>query len=283
MASLNMDGWMKTNKATKKSKNKTDVVNEVFKKIADKCSDVYWNQILTDCAMNDCPKPFFVSNNCLIFKKMKKQESIEIIDDDEDDTSWLKYVNFIKKYSTMRSKRDVEDASSENKPSSKPLVEMTTWAEVYKNSHYSQYLLQKYISEISIKHELNRDQINKFSGLLNLSVKFGTFMNEYIKISDGKIRKIDGVKFNEEKYLLPCQLVEYMNKYCKCRISSNYTSENLPESIFNNTITPCWKDLGEYDILRSNCVTKKKEKSETTKRKSSSSISSIIKTTLSSK
>ena len=116
MSGLNIDGWLKTSKPTKKGKKKSDiVVYPVLVTIAEMCTDDYWKQILIDCAMDNCPKPFYISNNCIMFKKIKKQESIEISFDEKEQDVWLKYVEFLKKHSTMRSNDDMSRVASKNK------------------------------------------------------------------------------------------------------------------------------------------------------------------------
>ena len=191
--------WTKKKKTpvkVKKKKPEKKIINEIFQECSKITDDHYWVAILMDCSRGKFPRGFFYKNGMLTHRKGNKINRILIPKEPYEALSIT--LCFFKKWAGLTSITDRKNMQiAEEK---RMLADMRNqdlqWKDITTDK-VKELLISEYVMELSNKLNYTTDQSKKFVTMVKSAVLLKYFTSKHIKMSKGKISKIDGLVYNE--------------------------------------------------------------------------------------
>ena len=191
--------------------------------------DIFWKFVFEDLAYGKTPYGIYLTKNFLCCNYKGKEFSYKI------DSKKEKKVLFEEIYDILHKKFGL--LSKDDKVKRKQMFANTeteiqdnnkNWNKIRKKS-IKQNIIEKYSIEMKRKHKLTNIQVKKLFSIIIIGLIFKTITIEHISYSDGEIRNINGISFQENKIEISPDLY-------------NFNSVSSPEIIINEkNMSDHWK------------------------------------------
>lgn len=191
--------------------------------------DIFWKFVFEDLAYGKTPYGIYLTKNFLCCNYKGKEFSYKI--DSKKDKKVLfeeiyeilhKKFGLLSKDDKVKRKKMFENTEAEIQDNNK------NWNKIRKKS-IKQNIIEKYSIDMKRKHKLTSIQVKKLFSIIIIGLIFKTITIEHISYSNGEIRHIDGISFQEGKMEISPDLYKF-------------NSVSSPEIIINeNNMSDQWE------------------------------------------
>jgi len=180
------------------AKNTQLVVNPIFLILSELTDDMYWKNLFFSTAKGDLPRGFRYQNGILSHRIRTKSSEV-FIDVASPHLAFIAAKTFfVDKGRSLGSEKDFiiqKKLESEKAPSE---IVIDNWTKIRGNKT-KQITVAYYIDELCTTMKLNEEQCLNLSNVIWIGILANYFNNTTIKIVEGKIVSIDGLKNKEDK------------------------------------------------------------------------------------
>lgn len=161
-------------------------------------SDIFWKSIFEDLSYGICPMGTYISKDLLISCIKGKEFTYKISDLKDTEILYKElYELFTIKIGLFSNKEYREKLAIFEQFQEKIKINTNDWGKIRKKN-IKDLILDKYIVENMKKYSLGYPIMKKILALIYLSFQFKIIVNKDVEFSEGKIIKINGIKFKKE-------------------------------------------------------------------------------------
>jgi hypothetical protein len=240
--------------------SKRVILYQKYKDASEKISDPFWKEIFVKLSYGKVPGSFIVNDNILSFRRRKKIIDTLSIPSELDEESINQVIDFIRKYSGIRSKIDLEGEEKfvqENKAKSTRISEMP-WKSLKKNKKLLNVLIFNFmIREVRIRN-LNYKEKLELARIIKLGMTIDIFKGFIFNESE-EIIGIEGLEYDEHRRTYRLSDIKSVNSIVEPENSAESTAENTTENITENIEAVSATDSKEDESKETDSAAKNSE------------------------
>jgi hypothetical protein len=211
--------------------SKRIILYQKYKDASDKIADPFWKEIFIKLSYGKVPSGFIVNDNTISFRRRRKIIDSFPIPHELDESSTKQVIEFIRKYSGIRSKIDLELEEKfveKNKIAYRKISE-TPWKIMKKNKKLINILTFNFmIREVRTK-KLNYKEKLELARIIKLGMTIDLFKG-FIFNEKEEVIGIEGLEYDENKRTYRFSDLESINNITESENNETNSAEHITES-----------------------------------------------------
>lgn len=184
------------------------IIHPVFEECQNYTLDPYWKEKFSNFARNRFPTGvrYDPTHRNLILKLDNKKTEVVALPEDDPTYCFQIVMKILRERLNMHSNRDLKSRKEEmTNASQKNVCDLDCEWKKIKPRHLKDQLMMDYIAELKQTHKLTPAEVKHLISVVQLGFQFKALSQDDVEFSDGVIKNIEGLEFDEEtrKFITP--------------------------------------------------------------------------------
>ena len=184
-------------KSRSKSQKYKEIVNPIFLKLSSFTLDTFWQDTLNSYAHGKFPRGLSYKNDSLMYRKKSSIVRCDV-DEENPEQAFTALMDFMR--NTVKILSPLDNQLKEQEIGKLKFLESLSnkksWSQI-KKLKLKQHLIDEFIDDTAEKYALNTKEKRHLTFEVNMGILFKTINSKTIVIKDSKIKKIIGLKYEE--------------------------------------------------------------------------------------